>query len=110
MLLQDLFGQADLTALEIEIGQVAYQAPTGHAQRLVPEFDPAVPHPLASLVVGQKLAAQQGPRLLPERKRLIRGGRSPCLGAQVLKGIRVDAQAGLLRKPEAAGLGSPPEA
>src|SRR5260370_24369 len=79
LLFEDLFRQADLPALQIQIGQVAHHASTGQPQRLLPLFDPAMPHPLASLVVGKELSAQQGLRLLPERQRLVRGGRAPGL-------------------------------
>ncbi len=100
MLFQDLFCQTDLPLLKVQIRQVAYHATTGHAKCLLPQFDPAVPYPLAPLVVGQKLTAQQGLRLLPERKCLIWHSHPDRLRSQVFKGIRINPQARLLGQRE----------
>ena len=88
----------------MQICQVAHHTTTGHPQRLLPHFDPAVPHPLTSLVVGQEFTAQQGLRLLPERKRLVRSRRLPGLGDQVFKGISINPQAWLLGQLENGAL------
>src|SRR5437879_3588333 len=63
---------------------------------MLPHFDPAMPDPLAALIIGQELAAQESFRLLPERKRLLWHSCPACLSYQIFEGIGIDPQAGLV--------------
>src|SRR5712691_9812996 len=100
MLFERLFRQVYLPTLDVEVGQVPDHAATSHPQHLSSLLHPAMTRPFYILIIGQQLATQDDPRLLPEGERLLWHRYSARLSNQVLKGIGIDPQAGLLRQFE----------
>src|SRR6266702_3804985 len=72
MLFERLFRQVYLPTLDVEVGQVPDHAATSHPQHLSSLLHPAMTRPLYILIIGQQLATQHDPRLLPESERLLR--------------------------------------
>jgi hypothetical protein len=66
VLFQHFFRQADLPMLEIEIGQVAHHTAARQPQPLLPFFDEPMTCPLGTLIVGEKLTAQEGVGFFPQ--------------------------------------------
>src|SRR5438105_4568317 len=95
MLFERLFRQIYLPTLDVEVGQVPDHAATSHPQHLSSLLNPAMTRPFYILIIGQQLATQHDPRLLPESERLLWHHCSARLSHQVVKGIGIDPKARL---------------